>query len=1168
MGQFPHDRRREAAADNPQHNPLQDSRAPPSLHEISLPTFQSLRASHHPHCPQCTMAPRIPQADWDLHRSEIASLYIEHNKSLKDIMSYMAETYNFQPTKNQYETKLKEWRLRKNLTGPEWGVVDYKIKKRKADDQGSAIFLEGFRIPQKRVKKELVRRFPPRLGELPWQRTVPSPETPFGILIQTPKTPGTVPQTPHTPVRVGSNHISPAGSIPGTPGAALSPEYPGNYLRLDNLPWLQFRLQLQRQDSLSQDWVTQLFNTNSELRQRSASPHVHTVEPGSSSASGSVAKSSEGTAAPTTSFLLSGLVPSLKRESAEFVPAVHSRLQAISVEVFEGEQLSSIETLLGPFNNHFLLEFLKYAAYLASNNMLNLQQYDKIFDVIVENTNSSTLTTLFSVALHLPTIEAFARCIFESALQCRNEIVVQILLKAGLDPNPPLRQNGKTPLQVAVESRNLTFVQDLLKAGADINADLVAIIEMLLDEGADPNVAGRVHCSSTALQAAAECGDIDVVNFLLQAGAEVNAPAASSQKNSNRSVGCTPLQLWAAIGIPPSWAATKLLQRLVDAGADINAPPYWNPDSLSVSIPDHIYYPLSYAKVQRMYGKTALQGAVFSGELEVVQALLDAGADVNAPLAWGPAGGKTALQEAARKDIELVHLLLSSGANVNAPAAENRLNGRTALQAAAEAGKVETVQLLLELGANVNAPGYPALSLAISSPVSLQLVPILLYAGAEVNPEFEGFSPLASAIMSKHYEQFLPALLQSRANVNHPGCSPLVLAVNQKHYMQLLPILLNAGADVNAEHKIFSDEDFSFTGVRTYPLIEATMCGRVPALELLLAWGADINAKYTHTALEIAISDGNKEAIAVLLNGGADPNISSDYTCMGTALSAAVGRNDLPLVENLLSRGVKVNQVFPNDTQPETPWVSNALPLAVQNGNTEMVELLLEAGADINGSAVYIESDDDVDASRKDTLEEDSLGTTALLTAVRYGWDELADLLLNAGANINARPQPFGGWTALQAAAKRGDKELVQTLLNAGAQVNDPAHTDRGRTALQAACFAGSIDVVRLLLKAGAEINAPAAESRGVTALQAVAMQGHVGIAILLLEAGADPNAPPAKFHGRTALEAAAEHGRLDMLQLLLNAKADIGGRIPERARELALENGHAVVAKVLEKFC
>ena len=85
-----------------------------------------------------------------------------------------------------------------------------------------------------------------------------------------------------------------------------------------------------------------------------------------------------------------------------------------------------------------------------------------------------------------------------------------------------------------------------------------------------------------------------------------------------------------------------------------------------------------------------------------------------------------------------------------------------------------------------------------------------------------------------------------------------------------------------------------------------------------------------------------------------------------------------------------------------------------------------------------------------------------------------------------------------------------------------------------------------------------------MTALQAAAIGGHLGIAHILLEAGANACAPPAEVYGRTALEGAAEHGRLDVLQLLLNAGARRDRQSVVRAAELATENGHLAVARVL----
>lgn len=97
-------------------------------------------------------------------------------------------------------------------------------------------------------------------------------------------------------------------------------------------------------------------------------------------------------------------------------------------------------------------------------------------------------------------------------------------------------------------------------------------------------------------------------------------------------------------------------------------------------------------------GWTPLHVAAFFGHSEVVNALLDRGADVNArstnsmkntPLHAAAAGG----------NIELVRLLLERGADANA----SQEGGWTALHSAAQSGNREMVELLLAHGAHVNS---------------------------------------------------------------------------------------------------------------------------------------------------------------------------------------------------------------------------------------------------------------------------------------------------------------------------------------------------------------------------------------------------------------------------------------------------------------------------------
>jgi ankyrin repeat protein len=98
-------------------------------------------------------------------------------------------------------------------------------------------------------------------------------------------------------------------------------------------------------------------------------------------------------------------------------------------------------------------------------------------------------------------------------------------------------------------------------------------------------------------------------------------------------------------------------------------------------------------------GPTALQRAAEDGNLEMAELLIRAKADVNARLGYF---GFTALQRAARVGhLEILERLLIAGADVNAPAAEN--GGFTALQAAARHGHLNVVRRLLSSHADVNA---------------------------------------------------------------------------------------------------------------------------------------------------------------------------------------------------------------------------------------------------------------------------------------------------------------------------------------------------------------------------------------------------------------------------------------------------------------------------------
>ena len=178
---------------------------------------------------------------------------------------------------------------------------------------------------------------------------------------------------------------------------------------------------------------------------------------------------------------------------------------------------------------------------------------------------------------------------------------------------------------------------------------------------------------------------------------------------------------------------------------------------------------------------------------------------------------------------------------------------------------------------------------------------------------------------------------------------------------------------------------------------------------------------------------------------------------------------------------------------------------AAQEDNLEEVQQLLP-GRDVN-------------------LRDKRSGTTALEHAVRNGNRQMVQLLLAAGADVNTRDE--GGQTVLMMVNEDATTDLVWDLLNAGANVNQK--DKEGNTPLIEAAGVNSIEVLRTLLDAGADITAKNEE--GETPLMMAASAGLVNNVRALLLAGSDLN--QRNGEDKSALSQAIENGHHAVIRLL-----------------------------------
>lgn len=362
--------------------------------------------------------------------------------------------------------------------------------------------------------------------------------------------------------------------------------------------------------------------------------------------------------------------------------------------------------------------------------------------------------------------------------------------------------------------------------------------------------------------------------------------------------------------------------------------------------------------------------------------------------------------------------------------------------------------------------------------------------------------------------------------------------------------------------------------------------GDIEIMDWLLKAGANARAEthYGITPLHIACGNGNAAEITRLLASGAQAN---EATPGGeTPLMTASRTGKVPAIQVLLDHGATVNAHENERGQTALMWA------AIEN-HVDAAKLLLAHGAEVNAQTTVSSPEGEMQLgrpgqgsgagiTRQRALPSPTGAMTALLYAARQGWQPMAQVLLDAGADINLASA--NGSTPLLVAILNNHVQLAQFLLDHHA---DPNRADfYGRAALFAAVEMRNLDYVRFdpdpepdpgdplkliqaLLARGASPNTRAKvtpvrgfmqndaswiDLDGQTPFLRAALTGDVTVMRMLLASGADPNI--ATTGGTTALMLASG---LNWVRGRTRSHSD---QEYKEAIELCIEHGADVNAK------
>ena len=575
---------------------------------------------------------------------------------------------------------------------------------------------------------------------------------------------------------------------------------------------------------------------------------------------------------------------------------------------------------------------------------------------------------------------------------------------------------------------------------------LRSLTRALVDAGYNPNeYGGEFEYPILAAAFAGKCWEF--IGEFIEMGADLHL-------QSDRG---TVAYANATFGTPKDW---WVLKRLVTAGANLNATggkPYEEITVLE-AIAEHPSQPV-----------------------EMLEFLLKNGANPDQMLfRIGQRGGYTSfIAASANGRIAIMEMLLAFGANIDLTVGYLG----NALQAAVRNSQFETARFLIEKGVDVNAKGgtFGTAVEAAAWVGNLDFVKLLIDRGANINAEEGIFGCALSAAIAKEHYDVAEFLLQQNAMVN---CSPPW--TSQRERENIHDLLDLTGPDDLKYHKILPrSTPLNWAVYRRKQMLVARLIGLGAAIDLV-TWECSIryNISTAEHPICMAVVNGDIDMVDFLLSKGANLAIGqycafTTSACRGsvevfsqltTRLSATekelgmIHLNALgccgpgPFAEevakSLITMGIEGNENYADD----------ALLSAVRKDSESAVRLLLSLGANAN-------------VSFRSWRRETSLifNVPVLMLAISSRKLALVDMLLDAGADVNVGCYGFG--TPLSTAVLQGSTESLIKFLARGASVSQGVPQFLNRriypcgNLLHLAIQSGELDIVQILVGHGADVS-------------------------------------------------------------------------------------------------